>query len=144
MSNQPSIYPKRVPLSPVWIDSLKLLDFSSFIIFSDDPWSLLVSFSQLFKLPLVVQFCDIICEWPLKETAILAAFESEVFLLLPFTVLAIFLLQQCLQTGCQEAAAELPAPSSSKCKGYRNLEGHHGDPLPAGSGHERLHHRRHQ
>ena len=47
------------------MDSLKLLDFSSFIIFSDDPWSLLVSFCQLFKLPLVVQCCNIICEWPL-------------------------------------------------------------------------------
>ena len=47
------------------MDFLKLLDFSSFIIFSDDPWSLLVSFRQLFKLPLVVQCCDLICEWPL-------------------------------------------------------------------------------
>ena len=47
------------------MDSLKLLHFSSFIIFSDDPWSLLVSFRQLFKLPLVVQCCDVICEWPL-------------------------------------------------------------------------------
>ena len=47
------------------MDSLKLLDFSSFIIFSDDPWSLLVSFCQLFKLPLVVQCCNVICEWPL-------------------------------------------------------------------------------
>ena len=52
-------------LRPVWMDSLKSLDFSSFIIFSDDPWSLLVSFRQLFKLPLVVQCCDVICEWPL-------------------------------------------------------------------------------
>ena len=33
--------------------------------FSDYPWSLLVSFGQLFKLPLVVQCCDVICEWPL-------------------------------------------------------------------------------
>ena len=48
------------------MDPLKLLDFSSFIIFSDDPWSLLVSFCQLFKLPLVVQCCDVICEWPLS------------------------------------------------------------------------------
>ena len=48
------------------MDSLKLLDFSSFIIFSDDPWSLLVSFCQLFKLPLVVQCCNVICEWPLS------------------------------------------------------------------------------
>ena len=47
------------------MDSLKLLDFSSFIIFSDDPWSLFVSFCQLFKLPLVVKCCDVICEWPL-------------------------------------------------------------------------------
>ena len=47
------------------MDSLKSLDFSSFIIFSDDHWSLLVSFCQLFKLPLVVQCCDVICEWPL-------------------------------------------------------------------------------
>ena len=47
------------------MDSLKLLDFSSFIIFSDDPWSLLVSFCHLFKLPLVVQWCNVICEWPL-------------------------------------------------------------------------------
>ena len=50
------------------MDSLESLDFSSFIIFSDDsddPWSLLVSFRQLFKLPLVVQCCDVICEWPL-------------------------------------------------------------------------------
>ena len=48
------------------MDSLKSLDFSSFIIFSDDHWSLLVRFRQLFKLPLVVQCCDVICEWPLK------------------------------------------------------------------------------
>ena len=48
------------------MDSLKSLDFSSFIIFPDDPWSLLVSFCQLFKLPLVVQCCNVICEWPLK------------------------------------------------------------------------------
>ena len=47
------------------MDSLKSLDFSSFIIFSDDPWSLLISFCQLFKLPLVVQCCNVICEWPL-------------------------------------------------------------------------------
>ena len=47
------------------MDSLETLDFSSFIIFSDDPWSLLVSFCQLFKLPLVVQCCNVICEWPL-------------------------------------------------------------------------------
>ena len=46
------------------MDSLKSLDFSSFIIFSDDPSSLLVKFC-LFKLPLVVQCCDVICEWPL-------------------------------------------------------------------------------
>ena len=49
------------------MDSLELLDFSSFIIFSDDPWSLLVSFRQLFKFPLVVQCCNVICEWPLIE-----------------------------------------------------------------------------
>ena len=48
------------------MDSLESLDFSSFIIVSDDPWSLLVSFCQLFKLPLVVQSCNVICEWPLK------------------------------------------------------------------------------
>ena len=48
------------------MDSLEFLDFSSFVIFSDDPWSLLVSFRQLFKLPLVVQCCNVICEWPLK------------------------------------------------------------------------------
>ena len=48
------------------MDSLESLDFSTFIIFSDDPWSLLVSFRQLFKLPLVVQCCDVICEWPLS------------------------------------------------------------------------------
>ena len=48
------------------MDSLKSLDFLSFIIFSDDPWSLLVSFCQLFRLPLVVQCCNVICEWPLK------------------------------------------------------------------------------
>ena len=47
------------------MDFLELLDFSSFIIFSDDPWSLLVSFCQLFKLPLVVHCCNVICEWPL-------------------------------------------------------------------------------
>ena len=47
------------------MDSLETLDFSSFIIFSDDPWSLLVSFRQLFKFPLVVQCCNVICEWPL-------------------------------------------------------------------------------
>ena len=46
------------------MDSHKSLDFSSFIIFSDDPWSLLVSFCQLFKSPLVVQCCNVICEWP--------------------------------------------------------------------------------
>ena len=49
------------------MDFLEFLDFSSFIIFSHDPWSLLVSFRQLFKLPLVVQCCDVICEWPLIE-----------------------------------------------------------------------------
>ena len=48
------------------MDPLKSLDFSSFIIFFDDPWSLLVSFCQLFKLPLVVQCCNVICEWPLS------------------------------------------------------------------------------
>ena len=47
------------------MDSLKSLHFSLFIIFSDDPWSLLVSFRQLFTLPLVVQCCDVIYEWPL-------------------------------------------------------------------------------
>ena len=66
------------------MDSLESLDFSSFIIFSDDPWSLLVSFCQLFKLPLVVQCCDVICEWPLipqglregyKQTALLKIFS---------------------------------------------------------------------
>ena len=73
MPNQPSICPKRSPVEPsethwglFWMDSLELLDFSSFIIFSGDPWSLLVSFCQLFKLPLVVQCCDVICEWPLS------------------------------------------------------------------------------
>ena len=55
-------------MSLFWMDSLKLLDFSSFIIFSDDHWSLYISFRQLFKLPLVVQCCDIICEWPLNHT----------------------------------------------------------------------------
>ena len=49
------------------MDSLESLDFSSFIIFPDDPWSLLVSFRQLFKLPLVVQCCNVICEWPLSR-----------------------------------------------------------------------------
>ena len=75
MPNQPSICPKRCPVEPsethkglFWMDSLKSLDFSSFIIFSDDPWSLLVSFCQLFKLPLVVQCCNVICEWPLKQS----------------------------------------------------------------------------
>ena len=43
------------------MDSLEFWDFLSFIIFSDEPWSLLVSFRQLFKLPLVVQCCDVIC-----------------------------------------------------------------------------------
>ena len=62
--NQSSICPSETHYSCFWMDSLKLLDFSSFIIFSDDPWSLLVSFRQLFKLPLVVQCCDVICEWP--------------------------------------------------------------------------------
>ena len=47
------------------MDSLKLLDISSFIIFSNYPWSLLVSFGQLFKLPLVDQCCYVICESPL-------------------------------------------------------------------------------
>ena len=56
------------------MDSLELLDFSSFIIFSYDPWSLLVSFRQLFKLPLVVQCCDVICEWPLTV-------KSEIYIL---------------------------------------------------------------
>ena len=50
------------------MDSLESLDFSSFIIFSDDPWSLLVSFRQLFRLPLVVQCCNVICEWPLTAS----------------------------------------------------------------------------
>ena len=49
-------------------DFLESLDFSSFIIFSYDPWSLFVSFCQLFKLPLVVQCCDVICEWPLMKS----------------------------------------------------------------------------
>ena len=48
------------------MDFIELLYFSSFIIFSDDPQSLLVSFCQLFKLPLVVQCCNVICEWPLE------------------------------------------------------------------------------
>ena len=64
------------------MDSLILLHFSSFIIFSDDPWSLLVSFRQLFKLPLVVECCDVICEWPLNiEVQKLKKnlFESSVF-----------------------------------------------------------------
>ena len=52
------------------MDPLESMDFSSFIIFSDDPWSLLVSFCQLFKLPLVVQCCNVICEWPLNIIAI--------------------------------------------------------------------------
>ena len=52
------------------MDSLEFWDFSSFIIFSDDPWSLLVSFCQLFKLPLVVQCCNVICEWPLRKKSI--------------------------------------------------------------------------
>ena len=55
------------------MDSLELLDFSSFIIFSDDPWSLLVSFCQLFKLSLVVQCCNVICEWPLCDVQALDA-----------------------------------------------------------------------
>ena len=49
------------------MDSHESLDFSSSIIFSDDPWSLLDSFHQLFKLPLVVQCCNVICEWPLTR-----------------------------------------------------------------------------
>ena len=52
------------------MDSLESLDVSSFIIFPDDPWSLLVSFRQLFKLPLVVQCCNVICEWPLSPKSI--------------------------------------------------------------------------
>ena len=71
--NQPSNCPKRGPVEPIethqclfWMDSLKFWDFSSFIIFSDDPWSLLISFRQLFNLPLVVQCCYVICEWPLS------------------------------------------------------------------------------
>ena len=59
------------------MDSLKSLHFSSFIIFSDDPWSLLVSFRQLFKLPLVVQCCDVICEWPLTSTFISSVQSSN-------------------------------------------------------------------
>ena len=63
--------PKWVHLSLVrptkaifgWIPS----NFTSLIIFSDDPCSLLVSFRQLFKFPLVVQCCNVICEWPLIE-----------------------------------------------------------------------------
>ena len=52
------------------------LDFSSFIFFSDDPWSLLVSFRWLFKLPLVVQCCDVICEWPLSSVLIVKELSS--------------------------------------------------------------------
>ena len=44
------------------MDSLESFDFSLFIIFSDDPKSLLVIFHHLFELPLVVQCCDVICE----------------------------------------------------------------------------------
>ena len=57
------------------MDPLESLEFSSFIIFSDDPWSLLVSFCQLFKLPLVVQCCDVICEWPLSTIS--SSFSSS-------------------------------------------------------------------
>ena len=47
----------------------KILGFFIIHHISDDPWSLLVSFRQLFKLPLlVVQCCDVICEWPHKAT----------------------------------------------------------------------------
>ena len=63
-----SFAPKAVQCGLFWMDSLESLDFSSFIIFSDDPWSLLVSFRQLFKLPLVIQCCDVICEWPLMPS----------------------------------------------------------------------------
>ena len=55
------------------MNSLEHLDFSSFIIFPDDPWSLLVSFRQLFKLLLVVQCCNVICEWPLTVAVLHAA-----------------------------------------------------------------------
>ena len=54
------------------MDSLESLDISSFIIFSDDPWSLIISFCQLFKLPLVVQCCNVICEWPLINESFLS------------------------------------------------------------------------
>ena len=57
------------------MDSLESLDFSSFIIFFDDPWSLLVSFCQLFKLPLVVHCCDVICEWPLTNLCLVRQAE---------------------------------------------------------------------
>ena len=68
------------------MDSLKSLDFSSFIIFSDYPWSLFVSFCQLFKLPLVVQCCDFICEWPLT---LLGFAYICLTLLIPFSLQAL-------------------------------------------------------
>ena len=57
--NQPSICHKSGPVEPSetsfgWIP----LNFSSFII---------VIFCHLFELLLVVQWCDIICEWPLIQ-----------------------------------------------------------------------------
>ena len=57
--NQPSICHKSGPVEPSetsfgWIP----LNFSSFII---------VIFCHLFELMLVVQCCDIICEWPLIQ-----------------------------------------------------------------------------
>ena len=61
-----SVAPSESHWGLFWMDSLESLDFSSLINFSDDPWSLLVGFRQLFKLPLVVQCCDVICEWPLR------------------------------------------------------------------------------
>ena len=60
LHNQPSICPKSGPVEPSetsfgWIP----LNFSSFII---------VIFCHLFELLLVVQCCDIICEWPLTAS----------------------------------------------------------------------------
>ena len=57
-----------------WMDSLESLDFSSFVIFYDGPSSFIVIFCHLFELPLVVQYCDVICERPLTYTQSLEEF----------------------------------------------------------------------
>ena len=80
------------------MDSLESLDFSSFIIFSDDPWSLLVSFRQLFKLQLVVQCCDVICDdpyMPLLTQSIIHSIHPSIVNSAAYTAIT----NQCMGTG---------------------------------------------